>query len=236
MLRKLVGVSVVVVAVTTISLVVLGSYRSQDRGGPPPGGGPGPGFGPGPGGPPGDFGPGTFLAPRVIEEADANKDGRLSPEEAGRAAEKFVRDADTGKKGSVDAVALGKAVNRRMGPPPGDGPDDMPDDFGPGTFLAQAIVEAADANKDGRLSPEEAASAAAKFVREADTGKKGSLDGDALAAAMNRRMGPPPGFGPGGPGGPMGQERKLVEKFDKDGDGRLGVQERLAARESLKAE
>ena len=45
---------------------------------------------------------------------------------------------------------------------------------------------------------------------------------------MNRRMGPPPGFGPGGPGGPMGQERKLVKQFDKDADGRLNRDERLA--------
>src|SRR2546423_2734675 len=34
--------------------------------------------------------------------------------------------------------------------------------------------------------------------------------------------------------GPMGQQRKLVKQFDKDGDGRLNKEERLAARESLK--
>jgi spore coat protein CotH len=60
--------------------------------------------------------------------------------------------------------------------------------------------------------------------------------------------GPPGGFGPGGPppgdflmgggpgrGGPhgMGQEIKLVEKFDKNGDKRLDAAERKAARESL---
>jgi spore coat protein CotH len=38
------------------------------------------------------------------------------------------------------------------------------------------------------------------------------------------------GFGPG----PMGQQRKLLKQFDKDGDGRLNKDERLAARESLK--
>jgi spore coat protein CotH len=48
----------------------------------------------------------------------------------------------------------------------------------------------------------------------------------------------PGGFGgPGGPGGFMGQqERKLVAKFDKDGDGRLNKEERAAARESLKTD
>lgn len=42
------------------------------------------------------------------------------------------------------------------------------------------------------------------------------------------------GFGPGGPGGPMQQQRKLLKQFDKDGDGRLNLAERQAARESVK--
>src|SRR5262245_54738783 len=41
--------------------------------------------------------------------------------------------------------------------------------------------------------------------------------------------------GPGGFGGPMmGQVRKIVKQFDKDGDGRLNQEERQAAREFLK--
>lgn len=44
----------------------------------------------------------------------------------------------------------------------------------------------------------------------------------------------PRGFGP--PGGPMGQSRELVAKFDKDGDGRLNREERNAARESIKSD
>ncbi len=52
--------------------------------------------------PPGGFGPGMFLAPRILEAADADKDSRLSPEEAAKAAERFVRDADKDKKGSLD--------------------------------------------------------------------------------------------------------------------------------------
>jgi hypothetical protein len=47
--------------------------------------------------------------------------------------------------------------------------------------------------------------------------------------------GPPPlaqrGPGPGGPGGPMQQEIKLLGQFDKDGDKRLNAAERKAARE-----
>ena len=106
------------------------------------------------------------------------------------------------------------------------GPSD-PSGFGPGTFLAPRILEAADANKDGRLSPEEAANGAARFVREADTSKKGSLDQGTLAEAINQHIGPPPGSGPGGP---MGQERKLFKQFHKDADDRLDQQERQTRR------
>ena len=95
-------------------------------------------------------------------------------------------------------------------------------------------MTAADENKDGRLTPDEAATAAARFVRDVDTRKKGSLDRDGLRDAINRKMGPPPGFG--GPGWPMGQERKLLKQFDKDGDGRLNKKERTAARDFLKKE
>ena len=42
-------------------------------------------------------------------------------------------------------------------------------------------------------------------------------------------------FGPGGFGGPMmGQRRKLVAQFDRDGDGRLNADERQAARDAIK--
>ncbi len=75
----------------------------------------------GPGGPPGRFGAGNFLAPLVFEATDADKDGRLSPEEAARAAERFVRDADSTKKGSIDLETLRDVMNRRMAPPPGFG-------------------------------------------------------------------------------------------------------------------
>jgi hypothetical protein len=192
-----------------------------------------------------------FLAPRILDLADADNDGNLSPGEAAKAAGKLVHDADTDRKGSIDADTLGALISRNMGPPPGFGPDDgpgpgpggppggpppdggPPGGFGPGMFLAPQIIRAADANNDGRLSPDEASKAAERFVRDADSSNKGSLDVDALAQAMNRRMGPPPDFGPGGP---MGQEKALVKKFDKDGDKRLNRAERNAARASLKKE
>src|SRR5438876_9281586 len=45
------------------------------------------------------------------------------------------------------------------------------------------------------------------------------------------------GKGPGGGfGGPMGQKRKVVERFDKNGDGWLNAEERAVAREAIKKE
>ncbi|MDB5351012.1 MAG: cotH [Planctomycetota bacterium] len=187
-----------------------------------------------PGGGPGGFGPGTFFAPAILKAADADKDGKLSPKEAGEFAAKLVREADTKKAGAIDAPALGRAINKMMPRPDFLGDDAPPaEDFGPGTFLGPQILEAADTNKDGKLSPEEAAKSAETFVTEADTDKTGSLTADSLGASINRRMGPP-GGGPGGPMGRMGQERKLVAEFDKDGNGLLNAAERKAARASLK--
>ena len=45
---------------------------------------------------------------------------------------------------------------------------------------------------------------------------------------------PMPPRGPGGPGGMMNEERKIVSQFDKDGDERLSQTERAAARDFLK--
>jgi spore coat protein CotH len=173
-----------------------------------------------------------FLAPRVIEIADADGDGRLAPAEAAKVAERLVREAAAGQ-GTLDADSFGRLINRTIGPPPGpEGEGPPPDDFGPGQFLAPRILEAADADGDGRLTPAEAAKAAETFVAGTVREGRPTLDEDELAQALNRRMGPPPGFG--GPGGPMGEDRKLVATFDTDNDGRLDRQERQAARESLK--
>ncbi|AMV37955.1 CotH kinase family protein [Planctomyces sp. SH-PL62] len=188
--------------------------------------------GPPPGGPGGGFGPGMFLAPMILEQGDADQDGRLTAEEAGKAAAKFFETADADGKGSLDARSLGRALNRLIPGPPGMPAFDDPD-FGPGTFFGPVLLEAADADKDGRLSPREATTAAERFVKGRNADKEG-LDAESLAAAVNSSLPGPPGFGPGGPGGPPGfgpggGERKLVKTHDKDGDGRLDADERRAA-------
>lgn len=51
----------------------------------------------------------SFLAPWVVGLADANKDGRVTPEEAAQ----FVKEADTGGRGSVDQGQIAEALRIR---------------------------------------------------------------------------------------------------------------------------
>ena len=82
---------------------------------------------------------------------------------------------------------------RGMGPGPGHGPP------GPGPGRANGFLEAADGDRDGHLTPDEAAD----FVRVADEDGVGWIDGASLRHAMRRRLSPPNAAVPGG-GGPDG--------------------------------
>ena len=73
-----------------------------------------------------------------------------------------------------------------------------------GMFLAPQILELADANADGPRSPKKPPKRRqSSFVRRMPKRRVRSMP--RLGRAMNRRIGPPPGFGPGGPpNGPEG--------------------------------
>ena len=82
--------------------------------------------------------------------------------------------------------------------------------FGPGpgrlppAIPPRALIELADTNKDGKVSPEEMAEAMKKLFKEADKNGDGVLDERELTEAM-QKLAPRPPFG-GGPGpgpGPM---------------------------------
>ena len=75
---------------------------------------------------------GDVLACRIFEQADSDEDGRLSPEEAARAAARFVRRLDPGGTGTIDLATLGRAVGDHLPPPPHDPPGPPP------TFAASA--------------------------------------------------------------------------------------------------
>ena len=82
-------------------------------------------------------------------------------------------------------------------PPPG-----MARNFGPGTFLAPAIVAKFDKDQSGGLSREEFVAGFSNWFTSWDKEKAGVLDEEQLRTALNQEFAPPGGgFGPGG-GGP----------------------------------
>jgi spore coat protein H len=149
-------------------------------------------------------------------------------------------------KGYVPAFGFGAAGQ----PPPG---------FGPGDFLAKPVLAALDGDRDGKLSKAELVAAAKKFFKDCDTENKGSIDRRAIAEGLNRVFPAPPGFGPrggadgqGGPGkrpagkgpaaipldgGPgMILATAMVKRADSDKDGKVTLEEFVAAAEALFSE
>ncbi len=92
--------------------------RSPDVAGPDATAPPGP---PRFGGPP-RFAPAALLAERLMDRADANRDGQITLEEAGAAAASLFADADTDKKGDLDERKLAAQINALFPPRPGFGP------------------------------------------------------------------------------------------------------------------
>ena len=115
--------------------------------------------------------------------------------------------AEPGQDGPPGGPPRGGPPGGQDGPPPGGFRM-----FGPGRFLAQAILQRADANKDGKVSRQELLTAAEKLFAEADKDKDGKLDEKELDAGLALlqptgnvvRIGGPGGFGggrePGKPG------------------------------------
>lgn len=84
--------------------------------------------------------------------------------------------------------------------------------FGPGGFLARPVLEAADKDKDSKLSKEEMNAAVKTFFAKLDKDHKGELNQAALTDGINKLLPRPPGFGrppapAGAPGGaPPGKQ------------------------------
>jgi hypothetical protein len=68
-------------------------------------------------GPPG-AGPEDFVAQTIFTFCDSNGDGKLTKEELVEAFAKWFHEWDEGSKGSIDAAAIGKGLDRLFGPPP----------------------------------------------------------------------------------------------------------------------
>jgi enterochelin esterase-like enzyme len=130
-------------------------------------------------------------------------------------------DDETGwtKRGSAAVILDNLYADRKLAPmivvmpngftrPPG-----APGGFGPGTFLAAAIMQRADTDKDGKVSAEELVAAAKKFFQECDKDNKGALDEKQLTEGINRLLAQ--GFGraagPRGLGGNSAFEDDLLK-------------------------
>jgi hypothetical protein len=66
-----------------------------------------------PGPPPGGHPPRHFLGRTLLHEADANKDGQLTPEEAAQ----YIREVDSGGRGWVNAQEIDQTLRHRDAPP-----------------------------------------------------------------------------------------------------------------------
>ncbi|HMF17370.1 MAG TPA: CotH kinase family protein, partial [Gemmataceae bacterium] len=153
-------------------------------------GGPG-GFPGAPGGPPqpGQIIPGFLQEPlkltpkqkTLIEELQKEVDAKL---------EKILT---AEQKKMLKGMGMGPGgPGSPFGPPGGFG-------FGPGNFLAPAILQRADSKKAGKVSVEQLISAAETLFKEADKNKDGKLDEAELGAAIGKLFpAPPGGFGPPG--------------------------------------
>lgn len=210
-----------------------GGGRGRDRGGQGGGGFSGRGGGPGgPGGPgeaggpggaagpggPGGFGPGMFLAPQLVRLADKDGDSKLSAAEFNTLADTCYDLMDPDQTGKVGQEQCTEGVNKLFPQPPGGGqfgpPGGGQPSFGPGMFVGPGLFAAANGNKDDILTRAELKDLFAKWSKEWDMAKVGSLDEEAVRNGLNSSL-PPPDFatmfggrggrrGPGGPGGGPG--------------------------------
>ncbi|MBY0522377.1 MAG: CotH kinase family protein [Gemmataceae bacterium] len=163
------------------TLAVAAQLEGKSKGYVPTGG-----FGPRPGG----FNMGNIVAKPLLEAVDADKDGKMSNDELVAGIKKFFKDTDKDNKGSLDEKSLAEGLNRIWPPPPGGARP--PAGFGPGNFIAGAIMKRAGIEKDGKVTLDKLLETAEALFKEADKDKKGMLDEKAVAAGVGILFPVPP--------------------------------------------
>lgn len=124
---------------------------------------------------PGGFGAGDAFRKPLLQALDTDKDGKLSKDELTAGVERFFTAADKDKKRVLTEAQITAEINRIL-PRPQGRPGEPPAGFGPGNFLAGAIVRRADTNKDGKIALPELTAAAQKLFAESGKNKDGKLD------------------------------------------------------------
>eukprot|EP00928_Gymnodinium_smaydae_P010501 TRINITY_DN13968_c0_g1_i2.p1 TRINITY_DN13968_c0_g1~~TRINITY_DN13968_c0_g1_i2.p1 ORF type:complete len:1338 (-),score=459.84 TRINITY_DN13968_c0_g1_i2:215-4138(-) len=127
--------------------------------------------------------------------ADADGNGKVSKEEAEKAAADIMKEADTDGSGNLDKKEFEKAMeaddeseefSSDFGDMDGNG-DKKVDEAELAKELEKKDATVADADGNGDVTPEEAQKAAAKMIKKADTDGSGDLDKDELKEAMKAK-------------------------------------------------
>jgi hypothetical protein len=200
-------------------------------------------------------GPGTFVVQRIMAIADTNRDGSLTPDEAGNAASKLVKSAETKKNAAPSQSQLAQIINAQIrpqgmgpgGPPagggfggPAGGPGGPPPDFGgPGGDGGDQAGGQARRNGPGQAGGNRGGPGGPPPDGFDGPGGPppdgfGGPPGGGPGGPPPDGFGGPPGGGPGGPPGGFGGPGTMlaaaaVEYGDANGDGKLSSQEARAA-------
>jgi Ca2+-binding EF-hand superfamily protein len=163
---------------------------------------------------------------KLVEQFDKDGDGRLNAEERAAAREFIKKQGGKGGFGPGGKGGFGKKGG-----------------FNPGAFMAKPLLEALDADKDGKLARAELVAGVKKVFAEADKDKKGALDETQLGDAITRILPPPPGFPGGGPKGPPGGPggfspgkiiaSEIIKRADVKKNGKVTLDELVTAAEAL---
>lgn len=162
---------------------------------------------------------GDVFAKPALAAADADRDGKVSPDEAAAALKRLFRECGGEAAGVLGEKALAEGIARLTPRRPGfGGKAGGPNPFASGTatHLAGYVFYRAKAGND-RLTPDALLALGERFFASADKDKDGAFDAGELTAALNALppapvvFGPPPGAArpeaPPPPKGPAPQKK-----------------------------